>query len=812
MLQVNISPRVMSLKQYLRSRYGYSSAVMSGQYSSCLEKLSKFKNHVAFTARCKKEQVIPPSLRIRPPVDTVRGREIAERASRQFLNERLRIANFKCRELQDELKWREIGLRRTLDQEDFGKLKQISEKHAEKIFLQVREKQREKFAKYSDRKKKGRGAKAGEGSINKTRWVLNFSKHNLTELERKALERGLNFSDCHSKIPRESIIAGVEAALRKCKDEKRAEKARSTIASLLATAKPPTPTTTKEERDALHSLSKDEGIVILPADKGNATVILDKDEYEQKAMEILAKPPFRKLKRDPTKRNESRVNDGLKRLLNRKAIDKATYNSLRVSLNGSRPPLFYGSVKIHKPDRPLRPIVSATGSSTYNLSKHVGNILADYVKQGSSFLRDTRDFVAQLGGIKVSEDEILVSFDVKSLFTSVPVTDAINTIKDIITSDDEFEDRYKISTSTLIEMIRISLASTSFQFRSEHYELTDGLAMGSPLSPAVANLFMSHLEEKALATFHNPPKTWFRFVDDIFSIIRKVDAAALLRHLNQQHTSISFTMEIESEGKLPFLDVRVHRNEEGYLRTSIYRKPTHTGSYLNFDSNHPASAKRSVVSSLLKRLENITLGEAEKRNEEQRVRKELKANGYPARFVNETKHRLQKSQRNPRLARTDTVEAVASIPYVQGVSQAIGRILAPLNIRTVSTTKQRKWSMMRGVKDAFPKTRQPGVVYALGCKDCSAVYIGETTRTAEQRTKEHRDHMNKGSTNMSAVAKHAVETGHGIHWHPRVLRTERETVKRKVREALLINALAKNNRDCLMNQDTGMDLSNLWLN
>ena len=78
--------------------------------------------------------MIPPSLRIRPSVDTVRGREMAERASRQFLNERLRIANFKCRELQDELKWREIGLRRTLDQEDFGKLKQISEKQAEKIF------------------------------------------------------------------------------------------------------------------------------------------------------------------------------------------------------------------------------------------------------------------------------------------------------------------------------------------------------------------------------------------------------------------------------------------------------------------------------------------------------------------------------------------------------------------------------------------------------------------------------------------------------------------------------------------------------
>ena len=79
----------------------------------------------------------------------------------------------------------------------------------------------------------------------------------------------------------------------------------------------------------------------------------------------------------------------------------------------------------------------------------------------------------------------------KSLFTSVPVPDAIRAITDSIEADDDFENRYNISTKTLIEMINICLASTSFQFRSHHYELTDGLAMGYPLLPAVANLFIN---------------------------------------------------------------------------------------------------------------------------------------------------------------------------------------------------------------------------------------------------------------------------------------------------------------------------------
>ena len=75
-------------------------------------------------------------------------------------------------------------------------------------------------------------------------------------------------------------------------------------------------------------------IVILPADKGNATVIPDTADYERKALDLLSHPPFRKVKRDPTRRNETRVNDRLKALFQRGAIDKPTFESLRVSVSG----------------------------------------------------------------------------------------------------------------------------------------------------------------------------------------------------------------------------------------------------------------------------------------------------------------------------------------------------------------------------------------------------------------------------------------------------------------------------------------------
>ena len=94
---------------------------------------------------------------------------------------------------------------------------------------------------------------------------------------------------------------------------------------------------------------------------------------------------------------------------------------LRVPGNGTKPPLFYGAVKIHKQDYPLRPIVSTLGSATYGISKLVSQILRPLAVQLPSYIANTKDFIEQLEGLEIAEDEVMVSFDVKSLFTSVQI-------------------------------------------------------------------------------------------------------------------------------------------------------------------------------------------------------------------------------------------------------------------------------------------------------------------------------------------------------------------------------------------------------
>ena len=87
--------------------------------------------------------------------------------------------------------------------------------------------------------------------------------------------------------------------------------------------------------------------------------------------------------------------------------------------------------------------------------------------------------------------------------------------------------------------------------------MTNGLAMGCPVSPIVANIFMSQLEEKAINDMPSKPSLWLRFVNDVLAIVKRRALQVTLETLNEQHDDITFTMEVEENGHLPYLDARI---------------------------------------------------------------------------------------------------------------------------------------------------------------------------------------------------------------------------------------------------------------
>ena len=167
------------------------------------------------------------------------------------------------------------------------------------------------------------------------------------------------------------------------------------------------------------------------------------------------------------------------------------------------PPKFYGLPQIHKPDKPLRPIVASRGSITYNTAKYVARILAPLVGKTPNHIHNSQDLVNKLSNIQLTKEESLVSYEVTALFGGVPVDDSVNIIHDILHQDPTLSDRTSLNAAKVTELLRICLTATYFVYGSEFYVQKEGAAMGSLVSPIVANLFMEHFERKALISCHH---------------------------------------------------------------------------------------------------------------------------------------------------------------------------------------------------------------------------------------------------------------------------------------------------------------------
>ncbi len=444
---------------------------------------------------------------------------------------------------------------------------------------------------------------------------------------------------------------------------------------LVINSRPPPPNLPREQRLAIRTLRDDKNIKVLPADKGNAVVVINMEDYNDKMRQILNDPlHFAVLPENPTKKREDLLNKFLLRKLRQPdIISQRLHSFLRAS--DSRTPQLYGLVKVHKDGYPLRPIMSAYGAFNYHVGKLLVWILAPYMSNCSSFIRNSADFASQITQQRPGYSR-LVSFDVKSLFTMVPVREAVNLALELIKKDED--SRNWIPLEHLHKLFEFSTSFCNFQFDGVDYDQTDGLSMGNPLAPPLAHLFMVQIENSALNTaiqnernFKFQPLWWKRWVDDIFARITKRDFERLsniVDFLNSLHESIQFTVETESSGALPFLEVKVSATSRrnGNYETSVYRKPTHTNQYVQWDSAHPPSQKIGIFRTLLTRAKRIC-SPANYNSEKSNLIEIFAQNGYPRNQLVKEIWKFENTQQQPN-PRENEDSVILSIPYVPGFS------------------------------------------------------------------------------------------------------------------------------------------------
>ncbi|XP_060518420.1 uncharacterized protein LOC132697146 [Cylas formicarius] len=451
--------------------------------------------------------------------------------------------------------------------------------------------------------------------LNVEKTVHNISRYNMSQSEIAVLHKGFNFAVAPKTIPKEEIISEIETVIDHL-ESSTAEEVRQDVACILRKAKTPASNITKEEERALICLRKNKEIMILPADKWNATVVMNTEDYKRKVQQILEDDCYKKVSRDPTTYLKKTTKAKIKEVIQDEQLQK----KLIPREKSSRCPKHYGLPKIHKNDVPLRPIL------TY---QPIVEAKASYVKNSEHFLQLIKE-------INIDQQDVLASFDVKSLYPSIPIDEAL----DLIAMNEDIP-------SHVIQLAEHCLKTTYFRYDGQLYRQTDGAPMGSSLSPAIGNLFMTYFEAQAIRESQLKPKLWIRYVDNIFIIWShgEVKLDHFLTYLNSLHDRIEFTIEKEKDKQLPFLDVLLTRSDGRKLQHQLYRKPTHTDKYLNAQSHHHPSQIQAVANTLICRSVRLT-DEIHNKQEMEKITRTLRDNNYTESTIRNAKRTNTRTRRD----------------------------------------------------------------------------------------------------------------------------------------------------------------------
>ena len=224
-------------------------------------------------------------------------------------------------------------------------------------------------------------------------------------------------------------------------------------------------------------------------------------------------------------------------------------------------------VQDHSSTPPFRAIVSSIGTYNYNLAKYLCTLLNPHIPNDYC-AHDTFTFVSKVTRLHTL-NKFMVSFDVESLFTNIPLIESIDLAVDYIMKGNP---DIKLGRENLTKLFFFATSQTHFSFLGNFYDQIDGVAMGSPLAPVLANLFMGHHEKRWLENYNSGIEFYRRNVDDTFALFDiEQDALSFFSYINSQHSNIKFTMEKEENHKLPFLDVLLdnHSNHETLSRFNL---------------------------------------------------------------------------------------------------------------------------------------------------------------------------------------------------------------------------------------------------
>ncbi|CAF4594349.1 unnamed protein product [Rotaria sp. Silwood2] len=634
LLPTALSPKFIS---NLRLKYGESILVSIRHCEKLSEKLQKAKCDIEFLRCCLIYNLKPNFLNIRLWKPGLRTSEKYKSFQRNCLIREFESRQKQSRQLEKQVSSILIELEKRLSSLDYINVKKFCYNSASKIHREVMKNHKKKLETLH-------GGQLGQNYEEmKHKLIHNISSYTLSEVEERLLCRGWDF--CIENKIKNFLDFETDLEINAMKLQPHChDSVFRLVCSQIQNASQQLMRTSKhkkinnlsdEELAALKSLKSNKNIVICKADKGNSIVILDREVYIKKAEDILKGKQFEQLKYDKFYlEREEELNKYILSLYNNNVIDSKLRHQLKSTCSSIS--VFYGLPKAHKTGYPLRPIISTRGSYQYQLSKYLAKAIREARPQASSYIKDSFEFVKKIKEIVLERNKTYIkcSFDVESLYTNVPVNEAIEITLDYMYKPRKLID-VPLNRDQMKILLNLSVTNSPFRFHNKIYKQIDGVAMGNPLAPIIADLWMQKMEEKLNKFRTNRPIVWLRYVDDIFCLftISETKIKDFHSRINKWHDNLNFTLELESNNSISFLDVCVTQDEEDKLTTSLYRKPTHTGLYMLWDSNQNRRYKLGLIKTLVIRIHRICSKQSIIRNELNLLRKTLTDNGYPPHII-----------------------------------------------------------------------------------------------------------------------------------------------------------------------------------
>lgn len=513
------------------------------------------------------------------------------------------------------------------------------------------------------------------------------------------------------------------------------------------------PNISNEEFLALEDLQKQKNLVFKKADKGNAIVIMELDYYIQEALRQLNNENFYTRIDEPIyPATFDQVTDILQDLRNKGFLTPAQVKYLTPERDCSSR-VFYMLPKIHKsmdkwtvPNRmpPGRPIVSDCGSDSYRWSELIDHYLKPLACTHPSYVKDTGDFIEKLRKVEISDNALLVTFDVESLYTNIQPDRGLEALDKVYAKSDSCMPYQHIR-----DLLEISLKNNDFQFNNQWYLQISGTAMGKKYAPNYANIFMANFEQEVMDKAKLKPTVYFRFLDDAFMIWEHSleELHQFLDLFNTHDNSIKITREI-SEKSVDFLDVTVFKGNRfknhNILDTKVYFKPTDTHQLLDRHSFHPRHTFDGILKSQLIRFLRICNNLEDFHDACSKLFKALREQRhYSARQLRTVKSRFLQNYRQ-----------------LGEYEDPVGASLKCNRKRCQCCLRMEETSYFYADDGDYPifgriDCQSKNIIYVIECQKCNMKYVGETQRSLAARLTGHISDIN--TYKSKPVAEHFNE-------------------------------------------------------